>query len=260
MRFLDGRGFDMGETTLYRPVRGGKGALSERVAQQIIELIAGRHLAVGSRLPSLEELGQYLGVSRTAVREAIKLLDAWGVVEVKHGVGTFVADIPGQALAIPFRVAAERGGEAMWSLHQLREALEPAIAALAAGYARSNHLTELEMLLQRMEQALDEYDAYLLAAKAFHTTLARTTGNDLFSLIMAPILEAQYDNWHSQAHNPGMAERSQSYHRQLVAQIKAGRADAARATMAAHLRQVRKDRDIQLGSEGEGSGRRDAHE
>ncbi|MGD8519204.1 MAG: GntR family transcriptional regulator, partial [Anaerolineae bacterium] len=88
----------MAGATLYRPVKVGKGVLSERVAQQIIELIAGRHLPVGSRLPSLEELGQYLGVSRTAVREAIKLLDAWGVVEVKHGVGTFVADVPGQAL------------------------------------------------------------------------------------------------------------------------------------------------------------------
>lgn len=231
----------MAGATLYRPVKVGKGVLSERVAQQIIELIAGRHLPVGSRLPSLEELGQYLGVSRTAVREAIKLLDAWGVVEVKHGVGTFVADVPGQALTIPFRVASERGGEAVWTLHQLCEALEPAIAALAAHHAQSEDVTELEALAQHMEGVLDEPDVYLAAAKAFHQALARATGNALFSLIMVPVLDLLYDSQYPVAYDRAGAKRSQGYYRDLVAQIKAGQDDAARATMAAHLRQIGED-------------------
>ena len=60
----------MGESTIYQPVGIGKGALSEQVAHQILDLIADRQLETGSRLPPLDELCVHLGVSRTAVREA----------------------------------------------------------------------------------------------------------------------------------------------------------------------------------------------
>lgn len=236
----------MEESTLYQPVRTDKGALSDQVARQIIDLIVSRQLEVGSRLPPLQELTKHLGVSRTAVREAIKLLDAWGAVTVKHGVGTFVAGLAEDALTIPFKMSAERSEETIRDLHQVREALEPDIAAIAADNVRSEHIEEMEEALRRMDQALDNPDEYIQADLAFHSTLAKATGNDLFLIVIHPVIDLLQDVMCLVYQTPGAAERGQAFHRMIFERVKAGHADEAREAMRSHLDQVLLDIQPQL--------------
>jgi GntR family transcriptional repressor for pyruvate dehydrogenase complex len=226
------------DPTLYQPVKMGKGALSEQVARQIIELIANKRLGAGTRLPSLDELTGYLGVSRTAVREAIKLLDAWGVVTVKHGVGTFVAEPGGDALTVPFRVSVERGEESIRNLLQVRETLEPGIAALAAANASSEHIAEMEEALQTMDRSLATPDEYNKADMTFHLALAKATGNDLFLLVIYPVIDLFQDLFNLAHRVPGAAARGQDFHRIILKYVKTKNADEAREAMQAHIKQV----------------------
>jgi len=127
------------------------------------------------------------------LREAIKLLDAWGILTVKHGVGTFVSSVTEDALTIPFKVSVERSKEAIRNLHQLREALEPAIATLAAENARPEHLEKMEEALHRMDQSLANPTEYIQADLAFHSALANATGNDLFLILVYPVIDLLQD-------------------------------------------------------------------
>ena len=231
----------MPQTSMYQPVRSAKESLSDQVADQIIELIAHKQLEAGTRLPSLEDLTRYLEVSRTAVREAIKLLDAWGVVTVKHGVGPFVADMAGDALRVPFRMSAERHGATLRNLFQIRESLEPDIAAIAAQNATPEKVNKLEEALQWMERAQDDPEEFDEADLAFHTALATATGNYLFLIVINPIIGLIQDMMHLMHRVPGTAQRGLPSHRMVFQEVKAGSPTEARKAMHAHLLELRRD-------------------
>ena len=241
----------MDKSTLYQPVGAGKGTLSEQVADQIRDLIAHRQLEAGDRLPPMDELTGYLKVSRTAAREAIKLLDAWGVVEVRHGVGTFVADPGKDALRIPLQLSAERSDWAIRDLLQVREALEPDIAAIAARNASPENIREIEGALHRMDLALDDPAEYIPADLAFHSALAEATGNELLVILIHPIIDLLQDVMGLAQRTPGAMKRGQTYHWQLLEHVKAGpdHAEQARETMLRHLAQVRGEVQPQLEKE-----------
>lgn len=229
----------MNKQNLYNPVRWNREALSDQVARQIIDLITDKSLKVGDRLPTLKELSEHLEVSRTAMREAIKLLEAWGVIITKHGVGTFVADPTDGALKIPLMISAERSESAILNLLQVREVLEPGIAALAAQNAKDDHIKELEELLQIMDQSINKPDKFNRADLDFHRTLAKATGNNLFLLVISPVIGILQDLIHMAQQVPGSGEKAQAYHRTILTHVKSGRADKAKEAMSSHLDQVR---------------------
>jgi GntR family transcriptional repressor for pyruvate dehydrogenase complex len=228
----------MENPNVYQLIKSGKSALSEQVAHQILDLISSKQLEVGKRLPSIEELSSYLGVSRTSIREAIKLLDAWGVVTVRHGVGTFVTGMNPDALTIPLKVSAEREEEAIWKLHQLREALEPYIAAKAAENATHDHIKTMQDALRRMEESLDKPEEFIEADLDFHTALAEATGNEIFLVIIHPVIDLLQDARRIAISTAGSGRRAQSYHRLIFEHIKAGKPEEAEKAMKSHLDQT----------------------
>ena len=241
----------MDKSTLYHPVGAGKGTLSEQVAHQIRDLIAQRELEAGDRLPPMDELTGYLRVSRTAVREAVKLLDAWGILRVKHGVGTFVAEPDKDALRVPLQLSAERSDRAIRDLLQVREALEPDIAAIAVRNASPETIKAMEEALVRMDLALDDPAIYIQADLAFHSALAEATGNELLVILIHPVIDLLQDMMGLAQRTPGAMKRGLTYHRQLVEHVKAGpdHAEEARATMLRHLAQVWEEIEPQLEGE-----------
>ena len=117
---------------IFRTVRLDEGLLSVQAARQVRELIQAGELRRGERLPSERELCEQLGVSRTVVREAIKMLRASGLVKVRLGVGTFIAEEPANILEGTLNYADDQEARKISDLQQVREMLEPAAAALAA--------------------------------------------------------------------------------------------------------------------------------
>src|SRR5713101_1514617 len=116
---------------VYRTVRTSR--LYEQIVQQIEDSILKGALKPGDQLPAERELAQTFGVSRTAVREAVKALREKGLVEAYSGRGTFVTDGTSQVIRQSLGLVA-RIGQPDGSVHlaEVRTILEPEIAALAA--------------------------------------------------------------------------------------------------------------------------------
>jgi GntR family transcriptional repressor for pyruvate dehydrogenase complex len=238
---LNRREVQAGDHTMMQPLRTWKADLSEQVANRILTFIATRQPEIGSRLPSIEKLANQLEVSQASVREAIKLLDAWGVVTVRHGVGVFIAGSMENTLRMPFKASADRNKKPLLHLHQLREALEPDIAAIAAQDCRPEHIEKIEAALLAMDQSVNDPEAYIKADLDFHAALAESTGNDLFLIVIYPIIDLMEEGKRLVSQSPGMLERAQAYHRRLFTAIKAGAAVQASETMRLHLKQSWKE-------------------
>ncbi|HMQ32955.1 MAG TPA: FadR/GntR family transcriptional regulator [Chloroflexaceae bacterium] len=225
---------------MYTPVQVGR--LYERIVEQIERQILSGDMREGDRLPNERELAEQFGVSRTAVREAIKALAQKGLVDVFVGRGTFVANrterVMRDTFGLMMRVGQERGHS---DLVEVRGLIEPEIAALAAERAGASHIAALEAAVVAMDEALDDMDRFIVADQEFHRVLAQATGNDLILRIIEPIMDMLDAQRRQIAHVDGGMVRGQHHHRQILAAVREHNPEAARETMRAHLAQVRED-------------------
>ncbi|MDH1552716.1 MULTISPECIES: FadR/GntR family transcriptional regulator [Pseudomonas] len=191
----------------------------------------------GDKLPSENTLVREHGVSRTVVREALSKLQASGLVEPRHGIGTFVMARQAQA---GLRVAAESAANVR-DLLELRVGLESQAAALAA-------LRRDEGQLARMRQALDDYqdlaaagDSCIEADRRFHLLIAEATGNLYFTEMLLQLGNGLIPrNRMAQAERSGSKMAAQAYlanleHEAILNAIRRQDPDAARAAVCLHL-------------------------
>src|SRR5262245_55857568 len=138
---------------MYTPVRSSK--VYEQITKQIEQLILSGKLRSGDRLPTERELAEQFQASRTAVREAMKTLAQKGLVDMRPGRGTIVIDGTSQAmrhsLGLMIRVGQAGGSD---NLVEVREILEPEIAALAAARAMEEHIAALQEAVEVMDASL----------------------------------------------------------------------------------------------------------
>lgn len=177
----------VGETPVYKVVRTSR--LYEQIVQQIEDSVLNGTLKPGDQLPAERELAQRLGVSRTAVREAVKALREKGLVEAYSGRGTFVTDGTSQAARQSFDLMVKIGQqEGAPHLAELRLILEPGIAALAAVRAKEDDLVALREAVAVMDRAQDDPEAYIEADLDFHLALAETVANPLILSLIDSIV------------------------------------------------------------------------
>src|ERR1700757_40591 len=165
-----------GENPVYKIVRTSR--LYEQIVQQIEASVLNGTLKPGDQLPAERELAQRLGVSRTAVREAVKALREKGLVEAYSGRGTFVTDGPPRAPRQSFDLMVKLGqSEGSPHLAELRLILEPGIAAMAAVRAEEDDLTTMREAVAVMDRAQRDPEAYIEADLDFHLALAEAVAN-----------------------------------------------------------------------------------
>src|SRR6202007_184893 len=130
------------EDVMYKIVRSSR--LYEQIVQQVEESIHKGALKPGDQLPPERELAEQFGVSRTAVREAVRTLREKGLVEAYPGRGTFITSATSNTIRSPLAPMI-RTGQAEGTLHlvEVREILEPEIAALAATRADEESVKEM---------------------------------------------------------------------------------------------------------------------
>jgi GntR family transcriptional repressor for pyruvate dehydrogenase complex len=138
----------------------------------------------GSSLPSESELASRLGVSRLTVREAMKSLQARGLVDIRHGRRAIVAHPTATPVSDFFTALVRRQPHGLLELLEVRRALEVHIAALAAQRASRAAVAGLELLLDAMERAKEDRDEFNKADIQFHESLADATGNHVLSLMI----------------------------------------------------------------------------
>lgn len=221
----------------FTPVR--KRRRYQEVAQQIQLAILNGDYQDGDRLPPERDLAERYAVSRTVVREAMKVLEAQGLVTIERGSGVFVrapdTKMVVRQLAVYFHMQGEQ--EAPFYLHEVRRHLESGIVELAAERRTGEDLQQLNALLEQMRDPSLAAEAIALVDLDFHLALARATQNPIFPLMLSPLISLLRDQflvtWRGYDEWP--PRRVLEQHTAILEAVVAGDPQRARQTLFEHL-------------------------
>jgi GntR family transcriptional repressor for pyruvate dehydrogenase complex len=229
-----------GDKPVYKAVRTSR--LYEQIVQQIEDSILKGVLKPGYQLPAERELALRFGVSRTAVREAVKALREKGLVEAYSGKGTFITNGTSQAIRQSLDLLIRIGqNEGALHLSELRLILEPEIAGLASKRIEDQLLATMREAVATMDRSLHDPEAYIEADLDFHLALAEAAGNPLILSLLDSIVGLLREQRMRIFAVDGGPERGQFHHKRILAAVERRDADAARELMRDHLRQVGED-------------------
>lgn len=229
-----------GDSAVYKLVRTSR--LYEQIVHQIEESIVKGVLKAGDQLPAERELAQRFGVSRTAVREAVKALREKGLVEAYSGRGTFITDGTTQAVRQSLDLMAKIGQpEGSTHLAEVRAILEPEIAALAAVRVQESELATMREAVAVMDKSGQDPEAYIEADLDFHLALAEGAGNPLILSLLDSIVGLLREQRLRIFRVSGGPERGQIHHKRILEAVERHDSTKAREAMRAHLDQVRED-------------------
>jgi GntR family transcriptional repressor for pyruvate dehydrogenase complex len=225
---------------MYRTVKTSR--LYEQIVQQVEDSILKGQLKPGDQLPAERDLAHSFGVSRTAVREAVKTLREKGLVEAFSGRGTFVTNGTShsirQSLDLMIRINPLEGSA---NLAELRLVLEPEIASLAAARIEEQLLSTMREAVEEMDRSLRDPDAYVEADLDFHLALAEAAGNPIILSLLDSIVGLLREQRSRIFNVDGGPERGQFHHKRILAAVEQGNPERAREAMRAHLQQVLED-------------------
>lgn len=211
-------------------------SIQDRVKQYILE----RGFQAGDALPAEAELARELGISRPSLREAIRVLQTLGVVETRHGSGTFVGRFSltplVDGLAFSIRVSSGQNTvRAIWELLQIREILERDLVASIAADLPDDALDGLDALVRAMEARTARGEEFSEEDRAFHQLLYRELGNPL----IVQLIQAFWDIFDRlRGELPDVISELSSiveHHRSIVDALQRRDGAAAAAAMAAHF-------------------------
>jgi GntR family transcriptional repressor for pyruvate dehydrogenase complex len=228
-------------TALDFPIRRDR--LHEQVAKQIQGLIIDESLHPGDKLPSERNFAERLGVSRTVIREAIRVLSAQGLAEARPGSGTYIRELSPNDAAAPIELLLNlrQAPDRYDDLHEVRRTLEVEIAGLAAERATDEDYAALEGAIEEIATHMGDPKHFVQYDLAFHSALAAATHNDLYSVLLAPItgllLEFRLTAYHYNAQSS--IEGALTHHRRILSRVKAHDPEGARQAMRDHLHQAR---------------------
>lgn len=230
---------------MYLPIQPER--LYEQIVSQIEQRILAGELKAGDQLPSENELAKQFAVSRTAVREAIKALREKRLVEIRPGRGTFIINGMPDAMRHSFGLLMKFGSvNGFTSLVEVREILEPEIAALAATRITDEYIAAMREAFKIMETALDNVEVFAEADLDFHLALAEATQNPIIPVLVDSIIDLLREQRKRIGLVNGGLQRGQSHHKRILEAVMNRDPQAARQAMQDHLVQVRKDSEVSI--------------
>lgn len=223
----------------YKPIKR-QAKLSSQVAEQIQQLILSRDLKPGDRLPTERELGETFEVSRTVIREAIRTLEARGLVKAQTGSGTYVRALKGSDVSssLGMYINTHHKPFSLDALMEIRHVLELEMVRLAAERASAEDIQRLEESLQRMCSTADNAEEFSKWDLEFHLQLCEASGNPLFGIILEPLTESLFELIWTGTSTPGAAEEACDFHSKILTHIKKKDGKGAAAIMVEHLDQA----------------------
>lgn len=214
------------------------GSLTDRVCQTLTQLIRGKEILPGARLPSEMTMAARFGVSRTVIREAVSRLKSEGLVESRQGSGVFVRE---RNIDTPFRLdpALMDCRQSVLQVIELRQALEGEIAALAAMRRTPAQMTAIRDALAGIADAEAAGDDGVDADIAFHRSIAAATENPHFlaltEFLFTFLTHATRITRGYEATKRTLSRQVKDEHQRIVDAIAAQDADAARAAARQHM-------------------------
>ncbi len=207
--------------------------LPEQTADKIVQYIINENLQVGDKIPNEFELGSVLGVGRSTVREAVRILVSRNVLIIRRGAGTYIANNTGVS-DDPLGLAFTRDKYKLaQDLLQVRIILEPEIAAMAANMANERDVEVILKQCDKVENMIKNGEDHMAEDVRFHQAIARCTGNSVIEKLI-PIINtsvAVFVNITSRQ----LKEETIKTHRAVAEAIAEHNATDAKQAMTMHL-------------------------
>jgi len=209
---------------------------TEQAMEALTTMIRSGRYQVGDKLPAEPELERELGVSRTAVREAVKTLSFAGVLRVRQGDGTYVTGLEASELLRSVGFALDLSSpQTLPELYEIRLMLEPKATALAARRITADGLAMLAGHLNAMRAARDA-EMFVAADAAFHDEIAAASGNEaLRGLLTSLRSESSIMHIRRARDDEGATTRTIAEHEAILDSLEAGNAKRAEAAASEHL-------------------------
>lgn len=223
----------------FEPARSGA-TLSSRIVEDVCAALFDKRLAPGDFLGTEKDIAERAGASRIVARDALRSLQALGVVEIRAGAGGGARIAEGnprlfsEALAIQLSLA----GISVREMMDAQRAIETTAAELAAENASAEDLHRLRALLVEHERVIGDGAAYTRSCMRFHLAVAEASGN---RVLIAQLLSLQHVSWPAENRTLTMpvARHILEVHRELTDVIESRDAAAARRLMDDHVKMIR---------------------
>lgn len=214
--------------------------VSDSIVEHITAMIIRGELKPGDKLPAEREFAESLGVSRTALREAVRTLSLMNLLNVKQGGGTFVSElIPGSFMKpLSPMLAISRTG--IMELIEARRIIEPKAAYLCAERASSSDIDKINGLVNLMRSSASNLRRFNDLDLQFHLAIAEGTHNSVIVATLDTIRDAVYEQVQEIQSLPGAADRALEYHSQMADAITKRQRTVAERIMLSHIKDVEK--------------------
>ncbi|KQY46916.1 FadR/GntR family transcriptional regulator [Cellulomonas sp. Root137] len=212
---------------------------SDDVVDGVKQMILDGRLQAGERLPAEKELAATLGVSRGSLREGVRALGTLGILDSRHGDGTYVTTLDPALLLAPVGFIADLQDDAS-AFHAVRRLLETEAAGLAALHIDDDGLARLRVALDETARALVQvpldHERLVDADLAFHEEVARASGNPVLAALIEGLAgrASRTRLWRGLS-DVGAEDRTFVEHEAILAAVAARDPDRARLRMATHL-------------------------
>src|SRR5271156_7112417 len=229
--------------------------LTMRVVGHIQKLIETGVLKAGNKVPPEREFATQLKISRASLRTGIGYLAAMGVMNVRHGVGTFMAEGPAELGKSSLGLLGALHGFQSWQMFEARMLLESNLAALAAERGKDEHFAALAEEGAEMYATIDDPSEYLIHDVRFHRTIAQASGNPILAALMETVTASLYDERRKQVERSRNLKESAEMHREIYRAIRARDAAEARKVMERHLQLAKSAQEIEQSERSRKTGR-----
>ena len=208
----------------------------ETIVEKIKELIDNGTWKPGERLPSERKLTVMLNVGRTSVREAMRMLEAMGYIEIRQGDGVYIKGNAGNLSGFQTLFNLFQDDDYIVDVMETRELVESQIAFLAAESATEEDITELENIISRHEKIVGKGNEGVEVNVEFHLFLAKITGNRALMELQQLFINLTRQTIAGLYQVPGRPKESILQHREILKAIRDHSPNDAHSLMLAHLR------------------------
>lgn len=210
---------------------------TEHVITYVRDLIAKGELRPGDRLPAERDLSTQLGVSRPTIRAGLRALSAMGVIQSRHGSGTYIPDGPPTLGSEPLRFLAALHGLSREEMYEARRVLEVSAAGLAAERASAEHIAGIAEEVASLFASIEDPQEFLVHDIRFHRAVAAASGNQIVASLVEMVSALYYEQRRetaAQATDRNLRDAA-DLHRSIYQAIRKHDVDQAQALMHQHL-------------------------
>jgi GntR family transcriptional repressor for pyruvate dehydrogenase complex len=224
---------------------------NELVVRHVRNLIFRGKFKPGQKLPTERELVRDIGVSRTSVRAGLQTLAAKGLLSIRHGAGTFVADGPPMLDSEPLSLLAALHGFTRKQMFEARRVLEVSIARMAAESAAPEHLAGIADAVTGMFATCDDPQAFLLYDIRFHDAVGNASGNPILASVVEMISALFYEQRRRTVDRGGNLRAVADVHWHIYEAIRDREPGRAANLMSEHLIQAEREQQAEESDEQE---------